>query len=126
MPGATIVVVEDDTDTRDMMQLILTTAGYNTLMLPFGKDAHLAIRRHKPDLVLLDLWLEQREAGEMVLGLMKLDPGTKHIPVIICSANIPRLHERHAQILAQVAAVVEKPFGPDELLSAVAGALERG
>ena len=123
MASPLIGVVEDDEATLDIIDSLLTRAGYRTLLWPSGKDAHVMIRNQKPDLVILDLWLEDREAGGMVLGLMELDPATKRIPVLICSANVVALRDRKARLTEKGYAVVEKPFDPDVLLAQVAALL---
>jgi len=82
-----IAVVEYDAEIRELFDLLLTSAGYQTALWSPEKDALFMIREHKPDLVILDLWLEDRDAGGEVLGMMELDPTTKHIPVIICTAH---------------------------------------
>ena len=123
MTSPLIGVVEDDEATREMMGRLLTDAGYRTALWPVGKDAHLMIRRQQPGLVILDLWLEDRDAGGMVLGLMKLDPATRHIPVLVCSANTHMLHARRARLKDQGYSVLEKPFLPEALLAEIAALL---
>ncbi len=63
----------------------------------------------RPDLVILDIRMEHQEAGWMVLDLMRLDPRTRDIPVIISSADHQALHEREAMLRPQGYAILEKP-----------------
>ncbi len=111
-----IAIVEDDDATREMLSVLLTSQGYAALTYPQGKDAHHLLRRARPDLVLLDQWLEDRTAGGLVLGLLELDPTTRDIPVIVMSADIRTLREREAQLQERGHWVLAKPFTPEELL----------
>ncbi len=120
-----VVVVEDDQATAAMLAELLSSAGYRSLLLARGKDAHVAIRNAKPDLVILDLWLEHRDAGDMVLGLLGLDPGTRHIPVIVCSAHVDVLRDRAPELRRYGYVLLEKPFQAKELLAAIESLLAR-
>jgi DNA-binding response OmpR family regulator len=104
---------------------LLDSAGYRSLLLARGKDAHVAIRNAKPDLVILDLWLEHPDAGGTVLGLLGLDPGTRHIPVIVCSAHVDVLRDRAPELRRYGYVLLEKPFQAKELLAAIESLLAR-
>lgn len=123
MPPPLIAVVDDDLATLELFDTLLTNAGYRTFLWPQGKDAHLMIRKIKPDLVILDMWMEDRNAGSMVLGLMKLDPGTRAIPVIVCSAHVAVLQARLHEFREQGDIVLEKPFAPEDLLAKITALL---
>src|SRR3954454_18699142 len=112
-----IAVVEDDSATVEMLGDLLAMSGYRTLMIESGESAYSAIRAAQPQLVLLDLWLEHHDAGSMAAGLLSIDPATAHIPIILCSAQVDAYRTRNDQVLNKAAAVVEKPFAIDDLLS---------
>ncbi len=118
-----IAVVDDDPDTLQSVDVLLTHHGYRTILWPTGKDAHLMIRRDKPDLVILDLWLEERFTGEMVLDLMQADPDTQGIPVLMISGHVHALRGMVQRLAARGYAVLEKPFTADELVGAVASVI---
>ena len=119
MHSPLIAVVDDDPELREMLDMLLRDAGYRTLLWEHGKDAHLIIRRSKPDLVILDMWMEDRDAGRTVLGLMEIDPATQSIPVIICSAYVDALRARIHQFRERGYTILPKPFSPEELLQQV-------
>ena len=52
---ATILVVEDDFDTRDLLARLLEREGYDALSAANGWDALLVLDNHNVDLVLLDV-----------------------------------------------------------------------
>jgi two-component system, NtrC family, nitrogen regulation response regulator NtrX len=119
MARPVIAVIEDDPATAEMLEDVLADAGYETLTWPQGRDAHLVIRRAQPDLVVLDMWLEDPEAGGMVLGLLELDPATRHIPVVICSAHVDALRERRARLLERNYTLIQKPYHIAEVLNTI-------
>lgn len=123
MNAPLIVVVEDEPTILMLIDALLTEAGYATLLITQGKDAHLQIRQAQPAAVVLDLHLEHPQAGEMVLGLLEVDPQTQHIPVVICSAYLG-LPDHRAYLLREKGYhLLEKPFDPHELVSHVARCL---
>ena len=115
-----IAVIDDDLPFRQMLDEVLTDEGYRTFLWPSGKDVHLMIQQVKPDLIILDMWLEDPHAGERVLELLELDPGTQRIPVIICSGNMPLLQNRSREFRQKGYRLLEKPFEVDDLLAQVA------
>jgi DNA-binding response OmpR family regulator len=114
-----IAIIEDDEDVQAMLHAVLTMEGYRTLRWSQGKDAHLRIREAQPDLVILDLWMENKEAGSTVLDLMRHDPRTQQIPVIICSAQFLELRRLFRRGALKGCVVVEKPFNIEELLTKI-------
>ncbi len=92
------MVVEDDTAFQDLLDTVLTAEGYTVFRWTQGAGADTFIRTVQPDLVILDLWLEHPQAGSMVLGLLMVDPATRYIPVIICSAYRQLLGDQEAQL----------------------------
>ncbi len=84
MAGESILVVEDTELLRRIYQDKLTAEGYTVCTAQDGLEAVQALREHRIDLVLLDL-IMPRMSGLEALGVMKSDPRTKDIPVIILS-----------------------------------------
>ena len=89
-------------------------------------DAFGDIRHAKADLVILDLFLHGETTGWQQLEILTLDPATRGIPVIICSAARGSLEHARAKLAALDVAVLEKPFDLEQLEAAVAAALGSG
>jgi CheY-like chemotaxis protein len=89
-------------------------------------DAFGDIRHARADLVILDLFLHGDAAGWQQLDVLTLDPTTRGIPVIVCSAAIASLGEARAKLAMLDVAVLEKPFDLEQLSAAVAAALTSG
>ena len=81
------------------------------------------IRHAKADLVILDLFLHGESAGWQQLDILTLDPATRAIPVIICSAALASLAFAREKLAMLDVAVLEKPFDLEQLTASVAAAL---
>ena len=80
-----ILIVEDDERITNICKAILGTGGYITDIVPDGEEAQKYLKAAIPDLILLDLMLPGIN-GLDLLRLLKEDPVTKDIPVIIITA----------------------------------------
>ena len=116
MSDQLIAVVNDDTLFLDLMNRLLVEEGYRTLLITEGSRAYGVLREERPDLIVLDVRLEHPEGGWKVLELIRLDPETADIPVIICSADSRFLREKGELLREKRCDVLEKPFELDDLL----------
>jgi two-component system KDP operon response regulator KdpE len=118
--GATILVVEDDAETRAALVRELVAGGYAVAEAPDGRAAleRWAVRR--PDLVLLDLGLPDMD-GLRVVAAIRREAAT---PIVILSG---RYEEREKVEALDRGAddYVTKPFGVDELRARIRVALRR-
>jgi DNA-binding response OmpR family regulator len=110
-----VLVVEDDPGTADLLQDLLTDAGYRVLCLDSALGVHATVRRLHPAAVVLDLALPYRSGGSL-LGDLKADPATAPVPVIVVSAHTEALP---SPLAALAAAVIAKPFDATGLLAAL-------
>ena len=123
MPAKQIIVVEDESDIREVLIYNLTRQGYEATGVEDGREAVGLIRREVPDLVLLDLMLPGLNGLE-VCRILKENPETRGIPIIMVSAkgeedDIVRGLELGADDY------ISKPFSVRELLARVAAGLGR-
>jgi CheY-like chemotaxis protein len=105
------------------MVAALEAEGY---LVQASADAFGDIRHPRADLVILDLFLHGDAAGWQQLDVLTLDPATRGIPVIVCSAAIASLGEARTKLAMLDVAVLEKPFDLEQLSAAVAAALTSG
>ncbi len=117
-----ILVVDDETDIRELISGILEDEGHTCRLARDSDEALLAIEARKPQLVVLDIWLQgSRLDGLEVLSIIrKVHPD---LPVVIISG--------HGNIETAVTAIkrgaydyIEKPFKADRLLLVTTRALE--
>ena len=120
-----VLYVEDLVANVQLVESILTLRPDVRLIpaMQGGMALDLA-RQHQPDLVLLDLHLPDM-GGEEVLERLRADEATRHVPVMVFSADAT---EQHAEELLAAGAqgYLTKPIGVRELLEAVDGAFGEG
>jgi CheY-like chemotaxis protein len=104
---ATVLVVEDEPAVAAAEAMILEDAGLTVAVAPDGGAALAAVERARPDLVVLDLALPG-VSGFRLLQLLKADPATAAVPVLVVTA----LDFAEAQEVAQTGAegFLTKPF----------------
>lgn len=78
----TIMFVEDDADHQKLYKIVFEKAGYNLAQVFQGKETVAKARIVEPDLILLDILMNDTN-GIDVLKELKADPELKKIPVII-------------------------------------------
>jgi signal transduction histidine kinase/DNA-binding response OmpR family regulator len=79
-----ILVVDDDPNIRTLLQQELTEAGYAVRLAEDGRKALSLIREEIPGLVILDVMMPEMN-GFDVAAVLKNDPATMHVPIIILS-----------------------------------------
>src|SRR5690349_14566496 len=98
---ARIAVINDDTPFLNLIrELLEDLEGYEVKIHKEADEAYSFVKDWHPDLVILDVVMGHEEAGWMVLQLLTLDPQTRPIPVIVCSAAVSSLHE-HEEMLSK-------------------------
>src|ERR1041385_6707442 len=91
---ARIAVINDDTVFLELMRdLLETEADYAVLICKEWDAAYEFVRNKQPDLIIQDIRIGGEEHGWTILNLLTLDPKTRPIPMIVCSAAIQSLHE---------------------------------
>jgi DNA-binding response OmpR family regulator len=118
-----IFVVEDDAELRSLLLDVLFDAGYRALGCATAHEAAYLISVERPDLLILDVHLEQHAVGWALLAQLRANPATEAVPVILMSADIPFLRLRRTESHVPHCFAIEKPFGADDLLTTVYAAL---
>lgn len=110
-----IMIVDDDIHINQMLEEVLTSAGYKVTHAYSGTEALLLLPSTKPDLILLDLMLPGLSGEEIIEEI-------SHIPVIVISAKIDTKN-KIALLLNGAVDYVTKPFDVDELLARIVAQL---
>lgn len=115
MKKKNILVAEDDKAIIEVVKIILENEGYSVLMVDQGAQIYKALEEETIDMILLDIWLFG-EDGAQIAKQVKANAHSKHIPIIMMSAN-----NETEKITKEVAAegFLLKPFNIDDLLSIV-------
>lgn len=91
----TVLVTDDHAPTNGALCKLLRSCGYETLSALTGEAALAAIGRQRPDLVILDFMMPGMDGME-VLRLIRMNPDTAFLPVIIYSSIADPEFQKHA------------------------------
>jgi len=114
---ATILIVEDNAITRQIMRLSLTAQGYEIIEAEDGGTAISKMAEYLPALVIQDLALPDIDGLSLAQTLRAL-PGREDVPIVAFSAFLDRLEEARASN-DLFKAFVPKPIEPSRLVSLV-------
>lgn len=119
-----ILIVDDEPDALELIGFNLKGAGYEIITAENGNEAITKTRALLPSLILLDLMIPGIDGLE-VCKLVRRDPGTAHIPIIMVTAKAAEL-DRIVGLEIGADDYVTKPFSPRELVLRVKNLLQRG
>jgi two-component system cell cycle response regulator DivK len=114
---ATVLLVEDDEDSRAIYSTVLRHAGYLVVEVDDGNAALKAVREHRPDLVVMDAGLPGLDGWDATAAL-KSDPATASVPVLVLTVHGQRTDVERAEA-AGCDAFVLKPADPSGLAETV-------
>jgi CheY-like chemotaxis protein len=117
-----ILVADDDANLRKILCLFLKGAHYETVEAANGREALQLARSQRPDAVLMDIAMPLLDGFE-VCRMLKDDPETRRIPVVICTAK-NRKEDLVAAIRAGAEDYIIKPFTKETVLSKVQKAVQ--
>ena len=124
MSGKSILVVEDNLETRELLAYNLKNAGYAVRLAGDGLKALELATRARPDLVLLDVMLPGGMDGLEICRRLKQDERTRGVPVIMLTALGDEV-DRIVGLELGAEDYVPKPFSPRELLLRIKAVLRR-
>jgi PAS domain S-box-containing protein len=118
-----VLIVEDDPDTVGFLEAAMRQIGFTPLVAADGYEALTMTRRHRPDLILLDLRLPGMDGFEALTHL-KRDAVTQAIPIIAISAHVADTERERKRLLTLGASsFLPKPFSIGDLLGEIEAAL---
>ena len=120
---ARILVVEDEPDIQELIRYHLDQAGFQVETAANGNVGLQALRRRRPNLVVLDLMLPDRSGTELCREI-RSDPDLKDIPIIMVTARTDEV-DRLVGFELGADDYVAKPFSPRELTLRVRAVLRR-
>ncbi len=119
-----ILSVEDEPDFAELIRYHLERGGYAVRTAGTGWDALESIRAERPDLILLDLMLPDLD-GFGLCELLRRDPATATIPIIVVSAW-STTDSRNLGLELGALDYIIKPFNPRYLMERVNYFIEQG
>ena len=116
-----ILIVEDDGGLRSILATLLEAHGYRSAEAKDGERAVIEARTHRPDLIIVDLGLPDRDGLSVIRQIRGFSP----VPILVLSARTMET-EKISALDAGADDYVTKPFSTPELLARVRAALRRG
>ncbi|HZF69688.1 response regulator [Sulfuricurvum sp.] len=116
----TILIIDDDSAIRKLLEVSLSAAGYHPVCIATGKEALNRAAIDAPALVLLDLGLPDMDGKEFLMHFREWSQA----PVIVLSARSVE-SEKIAALEGGCDDYLTKPFGTGELLARIKAALRR-
>lgn len=108
-----ILILDDDQDILEPLSIILESEGFKVETLILGKEIISKIETFKPDLLLLDIFMSGSD-GREICKLLKSDPKSTNIPIVMMSAHPAGKLEASASGADDF---IAKPFETNELLN---------
>jgi CheY-like chemotaxis protein len=113
----TILVVDDDDAIRALLRAMIERGPHRVIEAINGEAALSAIRRSRPDLVVLDVNMPGPDGPE-VCRQLRADATTRGLPVLVLTAAVQE-EERRRALDAGATGFLKKPFSPLALLDLI-------
>jgi two-component system phosphate regulon response regulator PhoB len=124
MTSKQILLVEDEKPIRDMIAFGLRRAGFEVREAEDCREARIQVADGLPDLVLVD-WMLPDMSGLELTRLLKKDPATREVPVILLTARADE-EDKIRGLEGGADDYITKPFSPRELLARIKAVMRRG
>jgi len=123
MENLTILVVEDDVDSRELFVHLLRQSGATVVAAPSGVEGLKLFAAHQPELVVSDIGMPEMDGFEFMRRVRLLPEGLKVLSVAVTAFARPE--DRRMALLSGYDFFVSKPLDPGELSAILYRALER-
>ncbi|MEX2575946.1 MAG: phosphate regulon transcriptional regulator PhoB [Halofilum sp. (in: g-proteobacteria)] len=120
---ATILLVEDEAEIREMISRVLAREGFEVFTAADAVEGHQRIAERVPDLMLVD-WMLPGTSGIELVRRCRQDELTAEVPVIMLTARVEENDRVHG-LEAGADDYVIKPFSPRELAARIRAVLRR-
>ncbi|MGD0472144.1 MAG: EAL domain-containing protein [Candidatus Velthaea sp.] len=116
-PRGTIVLAEDDAATRIVLCRMLSNENFRVVAVENGRLACEAVRRERPDVIVLD-WLMPVMDGRAAVEELKSSVQTRSIPIVMLT-SLSQVDERIIALESGVQDFLSKPCDPRELIACI-------
>jgi CheY-like chemotaxis protein len=121
--GAKVLIVDDERDTRDLLNRILTERGATVVLADSTDEALSQIAKTNPDLLISDIGMPERDGYDLI-GQLRNHPDWNAIPAIALTA-FAMADDRMQAVRSGYQAHLGKPLMPADLIDTVAALLDR-
>lgn len=120
---ARILVIEDNPDNLDLMTYVLKGIGHDVLAATTGEDGIRIALEERPDLILCDIHLPDRNGME-VASVLRAAPVLREVPFVAVTA-LAMVGDRERILAAGFDGYIAKPIEPEQFIPALGGFLAR-
>lgn len=113
-----LLLVEDDPDILALLDTTLKIADHHVVTSSNGRDALEIVRREHPAIVIADIMMPYMD-GYGLVNRLKIDPATRHIPVVFITATFVSPEDREFALKIGVARIIPKPLNLKMFLDTV-------
>ena len=117
MSKGKILVVDDEVNITQILEFSIGAEGYEVIAAQNGEEAIDKARREQPDLIILDIMMPIIDGYE-ACRILKANPLTKHLPVILLTAKGRDIDRRLGYEVGATDYIV-KPFSPNKLIDRI-------
>jgi DNA-binding response OmpR family regulator len=118
-----ILCIDDDPDVLLSQKIVLEARGYIVVTAPDAKQGLPAFEESKPDAVIVDLMMEEVDAGTTLVS--QIQAMDKDVPIFMLSSTGDYLHGTIDTTGLGLAGVFQKPLNPNVLLGLLQAKLKR-
>ena len=119
-----ILVINHAPELLALLRELLEEEGYQVSTLPrAGQDLDTIVGL-APDLIVLDYMWHSSDNEWTLLNLLTIDPRTRDVPVIVCTAAIRHVEEMQDNLERIGVRAIHKPFNIEDLLAVITSALD--
>jgi len=119
-----VLVVDDEPFMIRLIEIVLERDGYSMVHAGNGSEAVEVAQREHPEVIIMDGMMPKMD-GLTALRVLKQDPATQGIPVILLTAN-PNRFSREDAVSSGATTFLTKPFSPTQLLGEIRRIRSRG
>jgi len=112
-----VLIVEDEKVLRDVYELIIRTLGYTVYTASNGIEGLKQLKKHKPDIMLLDIFMPIMDGQEVLRNLNKAD--FPNIKIVVCSNMSDSKVTQEVLDNGADKFVLKSSIGPNELKSLI-------
>ncbi len=113
-----ILIVDDEEKVRKLVEVTLSVGDLEIVHASSGDEALKVARETRPDIILLDIMMPGRLDGFDVCGVLKKDPDTKDIYIIMLTAKGQQA-DKQKGLASGANDYFVKPFSPMELMDKI-------
>ncbi len=119
LDGIRVLVVDDEPDARELVSSVLTDAGAEVFTAASADDGLLAVATHRPDLIVSDIGMPDRDGYQFIRDVRSLAPVDGGRTPAIALTAFARSEDRTRVMLAGYQVHVSKPIEPQELVATI-------